>query len=403
MLRAFLIGAAVAIALLPGSVRAEDAADKFSLEDAEQKWFGSIETGGPKLRLLIEVKRQEDGAFAATAFSLDQGNAAIPVETFNLDGGKLTMDVPAVKGSYAGTLSEDGRSVEGKWTQSGRDMTLNLQRVAAAPSLKTKAAWKGTLVAGAVKLEVQFRIVDGVDGQEEVFFDSLTQMQKGFGASMQETENGVIFEVPAVRGQFEGTYNDDQTVLDGTWSQAGNELELKLEKQDEADEQAAARPRPQHPKEPLPYESEEVTFLNEAAGITLAGTLTTPESGGPFPAVVLVSGSGPQDRDETIMEHKPFLVIADHLTREGIAVLRFDDRGVGKSEGDFLEATSADFATDASAAIEFLKGDSRCDPNVWASWDTVKEVSSPECWRRSVMIWRTSCCWQAPAFQETKS
>ncbi|MFZ0283064.1 MAG: alpha/beta fold hydrolase, partial [Bacteroidales bacterium] len=110
---------------------------------------------------------------------------------------------------------------------------------------------------------------------------------------------------------------------------------------------------------PYPYSSEEVTFLNEKFNIKLAGTLTLPNGVGPFPAVILITGSGAQNRNEEIMGHKPFLVIADYLTRNGIAVLRYDDRGVGKSQGSYLKATSADMATDAEAAYTFLKKDQR--------------------------------------------
>ncbi len=113
--------------------------------------------------------------------------------------------------------------------------------------------------------------------------------------------------------------------------------------------------RPQEPKPPYPYYEEEVFFLNEKHRIRLAGTLTLPQSEGPFPAVVLITGSGPQDRNEDMFGHKPFLVLADHLTRLGIAVLRVDDRGVGKSTGSFSEATSQDFAADVLAGIDYLK------------------------------------------------
>jgi pimeloyl-ACP methyl ester carboxylesterase len=117
--------------------------------------------------------------------------------------------------------------------------------------------------------------------------------------------------------------------------------------------------RPQEPLPPYPYWVEEVVFSNPTAEIELAGTLTVPEGAGPFPAAILVSGSGPQDRDETLMGHKPFKVIADHLTRHGIAVLRYDDRGVGGSTGVFAMATSEDFTDDALEAIRFLEQDSR--------------------------------------------
>jgi fermentation-respiration switch protein FrsA (DUF1100 family) len=113
--------------------------------------------------------------------------------------------------------------------------------------------------------------------------------------------------------------------------------------------------RPQEPEPPYPYYEEEVIFQNEKDGVRLAGTLSLPLAKGKFPAVVLVTGSGPQDRNETEFGHRPFLVLADHLTRLGIAVLRVDDRGVGRSTGNFSEATSEDFADDALAAVKFLR------------------------------------------------
>ena len=113
--------------------------------------------------------------------------------------------------------------------------------------------------------------------------------------------------------------------------------------------------KPQEPIKPFPYLSKDIFFKNKTAGIKLAGTLTMPSEGSNFPAVVLISGSGPQDRDEALLGHKPFLVLSDHLTRQGIAVLRFDDRGTAQSEGNFNTATSADFKTDVAAAVDFLK------------------------------------------------
>jgi uncharacterized protein len=113
--------------------------------------------------------------------------------------------------------------------------------------------------------------------------------------------------------------------------------------------------RPQEPKKPYPYYTEEVTFENTQANVTLAGTLTLPSKEGNFPSIILISGSGAQNRDEEIARHKPFLIIADHLTRNGIAVLRYDDRGVAKSTGDFRAAATVDFAADAASAVAYLK------------------------------------------------
>jgi uncharacterized protein len=114
--------------------------------------------------------------------------------------------------------------------------------------------------------------------------------------------------------------------------------------------------RAQEPIPPFPYEEEQVRYENRAARVTLAGTLTKPLTEGPFPAALLITGSGPHDRNETVLGHRPFLVLADHLTRRGIAVLRSDDRGVGESTGDFAAAAADDFAADALAAVEFLQG-----------------------------------------------
>jgi pimeloyl-ACP methyl ester carboxylesterase len=120
--------------------------------------------------------------------------------------------------------------------------------------------------------------------------------------------------------------------------------------------------RPQNPKKPYPYDEIEVSYENKLHGIKLTGALTVPRSKGPFPAVILITGSGPQDRDETILGHKPFLVLADYLTRRGIAVLRVDDRGVGGSTGSLWGSTSADFAEDVLAGVAFLKGRKEINP-----------------------------------------
>ena len=155
----------------------------------------------------------------------------------------------------------------------------------------------------------------------------------------------------ALRAEFTGKLSADGTEAVGQWKQGGASLPLTLKKTDRPTE----RRRPQTPRPPFPYREEPLTYENKAGGVRLAGTLTVPQGAGPFPAVILISGSGAQDRDETILEHKPFLVLADHLTRRGIAVLRVDDRGVGGSSGKVASSTSEDFAGDVKAGIATLK------------------------------------------------
>ena len=144
----------------------------------------------------------------------------------------------------------------------------------------------------------------------------------------------------------------------GTFTQRGYGFPLKFTRSKQATVQIK---RPQEPHEPFPYRSEEILFMNQAAKIQLAGTLTIPQKPGKYPVVILITGSGPQDRNEEILGHKPFLVISDYLTRQGYAVLRYDDRGVGKSEGDFASSTSADFATDVNSAIRYALSRSDID------------------------------------------
>jgi hypothetical protein len=121
--------------------------------------------------------------------------------------------------------------------------------------------------------------------------------------------------------------------------------------------------RPQTPRPPYPYREEQVTYESLAPGIKLAGTLTLPPGTGRFPAVVVISGSGAQDRDETVFGHKPFLVLADYLTRRGVGVLRVDDRGVGGSTGNTMEATSVQLARDVLAGVRFLRARREIDPD----------------------------------------
>lgn len=178
--------------------------------------------------------------------------------------------------------------------------------------------------------------------------------QNGTGMIADEVSvNGdtLMFSIERLGVSYEGAATTTEGVvkIDGIFSQAGFNLPLSLGK-----EAIEGPKRPQTPVGPFPYTEEEVTFESPEAGITLSGTLTIPKEGGPFPAAVLITGSGPQDRDETIGGHRPFLIIADALSRQGIAVLRYDERGIGESEGKYSTATSLDFSKDAEAALDYL-------------------------------------------------
>jgi pimeloyl-ACP methyl ester carboxylesterase len=225
----------------------------------------------------------------------------------------------------------------------------------AAPAQSTadvQGTWLGTLDAGAVKLRVAFDIRSTASGLTATM-DSLDQGAKGIPiATVSYTRPVLTLAVTAIGGTYRGDLAPDGETISGTWSQGGGSLPLLLKRVKQTELQPPRRP--QLPVKPYPYHEEDVVIENAAANVKLAGTLTVPQGPGPFPAVLLITGSGPQDRDESLMGHKPFLVLADHLTRQGIAVLRLDDRGVAKSTGNFAAATTADFSTDAEAGFLYL-------------------------------------------------
>jgi len=216
--------------------------------------------------------------------------------------------------------------------------------------------WQGNLEFQGTSLPTIFHI-EKIDDAYKATMDSPNQNAYGIPIDEVTFENKtLILTQKAAQLKYEATLVDE-THLEGTFNQRGFSIPLNLEKiTAEGKETSAAKPnRPQTPKAPFPYLEEEVTFYNPKAKINLAGTLSIPEGKGKFPAVILISGSGPQNRDEELFNHQPFKVLADHLTRNGIAVLRYDDRGTAASEGDFAKATTYDFIDDAQAAVEYLK------------------------------------------------
>jgi len=217
---------------------------------------------------------------------------------------------------------------------------------------KIIGVWQGALKVPGGELRIVFKISQAEDGSLTAAMDSPDQGAFDIPTSKTSFENDSMrIEASAVGGRYRGKFNPDSLTIDGEWQQSGMTFDLVLEKS----EQAPKLNRPQEPKKPYPYLEEAVSYQNQSAGITLAGTLTMPDSVGKFPAVILITGSGSQDRDEAIFSHRPFLILADYLTRQGLAVLRVDDRGVGGSTGDVSNSTSEDFAGDVLAGIEYLK------------------------------------------------
>jgi uncharacterized protein len=214
-----------------------------------------------------------------------------------------------------------------------------------------EGVWWGTLQAGAQRLRVVFRLQRDADGQLRGTIDSLDQAATGIPISEITVEGNTIrVRSDAVQGEFVGTLSDDGKQVAGVWKQGGQELPLTLTRGE-----PPTPKRPQEPKPPFPYRTEEVRIPHLKERFELAGTLTIPEGKPPFPAIVFFTGSGAQNRDQEVFGHKPFLVLADYLTRAGYATLRMDDRGVGGSGGDMRTATTLDFADDALSGVRYLQ------------------------------------------------
>ncbi len=310
-------------------------------------WVGKLTIhSGQAINVEFSIRPAPHGGLAGTWASPDQSSYPSEMASVVQHGDTANFELGALGASFIGDISKDGSRITGAFIQ-GMPIPLTLfhaqtflttlhdtSSLAPSPNFRfaIKLANDGTNWLGTV---------EAVDhGEEEYSIGSVLS-----------SGDSLDFIVPHLDGRFEGIYEKGHTKLKGSWVEA----DVREFAEFSQVKFAPGLIRPQEPRPPYPYKEDTVSYPNTRAGIRLAGTLTVPEGKGPFPAVFLITGSGPQDRDESIMGHKPFKVIADVLTRHGIAVLRTDDRGTAHSGGNFSTADTRDFASDALAAVEFLK------------------------------------------------
>lgn len=320
-------------------------------------WHGAMTLPGRgDFHVVVRIK-EEDGGLTGVLESPDVSSQAQALTNVEVAGDVLTFKAPAVNGSYTGRWDAATGRWAGQWTQ-GISLDLNLEPGPLPPRPVVEGLdgdWDGVLSGGPMNLRLVLHVKTTAEGGTAVSLDSVDQLANGIAISSVAREgDNVRFESRTIGATFQGKLSADGKTLTGAWTQ-GSSSPISFTRR--APGQVATAPRrPQTPKAPFPYRAEDVAFDNpKAEGVRLAGTLTLPAGSGPFAVVVMITGSGPQDRDETIFGHKPFAVMADALTRRGIAVLRFDDRGVGRSTGDYPGSTAADAATDVAAAIAYLK------------------------------------------------
>lgn len=341
--------------------------------EAAGHWQGTITLPGTALAIRVDLEQASGGAWSGTIDIPVQGLRGFKLGEVTVKDVAVSFTMPGVPGDpkFAGTLAADGGTISGDFTQGGQKFPFTLARgekpagragetpAQGVPGAGLAGQWQGSLKPTPV---IELRLVLDITNAAGGLGGVIVSVDQG-GAripltQLSEKDGAVRLEAGSVGGTFEGKLSADGSEIAGTWKQGGGPLPLVFKRL----AKAPALGRPQEPMPPFPYSVEDVAFAGGGEGVTLAGTLTVPRGAGPHPAVVLISGSGPQDRDEAIMGHRPFLVLADHLTRQGIAVLRYDDRGVGGSTGSFAAATHEDFTADALAAVAWLKTRMEIDP-----------------------------------------
>ena len=331
-------------------------------QDIRGDWDGTLNIQGMSLRVVFHITADGD-QLTATMDSPNQGANGIPTDQTTFEDGQLNITAKKLGINYTAQLDQTGKFIEGNFNQNGMNLPLKMERKKkegvikksggslAEDAKKILGAWNGALDISGMQLRIVFNILEK-DGALIATMDSPDQSANGIPTDKVTFENGKLTILASKMGiNYTAQLNDDGTKFEGEFKQGGMTFPLNLSRE-KIEKKVLVRP--QEPTE-FPYQQEEVKFQNPKGEHHLAGTLTIPTNGKFEKVAILISGSGPQNRNEELLGHQPFLVLSDYLTKNGIAVLRYDDRGVAESEGNFQIATSRDFADDAAAAVAFLK------------------------------------------------
>lgn len=336
-------------------------------------WIGQLDLPTGPLEFRVEFSSAEANAWTGLLTIPAQGVRDFKLNV-RVESTRVTFAMAGVPGdpTYSGTLAPGGATLAGQFTQGSAAFPFQLKRTTAEaaraepvipagiPGQGLAGNWLGILKPTPnLMLRLALEAKNADPRQLDVVLVSIDQQGARMPASSLQEANGVVrLEFARPVATFEGKFNADGSELSGEWTQGQRTTPLTFKRQ----LRSAASARPQEPTRPFPYREQEVAVENAPAGVTLAGTLTLPAGPGPHPVAVLISGSGPQDRDHHVAGHRPFLVLADYLTRQGIAVLRYDDRGTAKSTGTFATALQSDFVDDTLACVQWLQVQPGIDP-----------------------------------------
>ncbi len=361
--------------VLTSSARGDEAAETFPFDrerPAAGRFIGEAAWPGEEAQP-VEVRlappAAEGAPWEARIARLAAGVTLAALESVSVDGRRVSFVARSPRGkpaTFRGEVAEDGQTLRGEVAagEGEKAVAIVLGRLPLVADLADAEHYKGDIELPAGGLGLYVSIARTPGGRSVGRLD--IPLQGAFDLTLTAVEvdgRKVALAIPGPKtpvgpAVLRGERSEDGKRIAGKLVQGPISLPFALER-------VETRPtfaRPQTPREPLPYQAIEVKYENAEDRVALAGTLTVPPGKGPFPAVLLLTGSGAQDRDETLLGHKPFLVLADHLTRAGVAVLRADDRGVGGSSRGEHPATSEDFAEDALAGVAFLRTRPEVDP-----------------------------------------
>jgi pimeloyl-ACP methyl ester carboxylesterase len=339
----------VLIVLIAGVALAQEA--------LEGEWRGQIGPGSLNLGVVVTFALDE----GVLTGRIDIPAQGLPLEILEASDDAARFVIIGVPGNATFEGEVVGEVMAGSFTQAGQSIPFRLERPTAAAVSGVAVVdallgdWQGVIDPQGVRQRVFLRFSEA----DSAMIGAISFPDQALTLPLlieEADETGLVVVIEGVPGNqtFRGALVEGR--LEGTFAVGAQRYEAVFERSDEGFEVR----RPQEPKPPFPYRTEEVTV--ESNGVRLAGTLTLPEGEGPFAAVVMLTGSGPQDRDGTLFGHKPFLLLADTLTRAGFATLRMDDRGVGASGGAFEETGYAEFAADVLAKVAYLQTRPEIDP-----------------------------------------
>jgi len=326
-----------------------------------EMWGATLDVNVMQLRLQLNVEILPDGTVTGELLSPDQTSTPLILDQVIRTSDRLGFQIQRSGVSFEGTIDPTGQRASGQFQQQGQAIPLEFRKLDRELTQTHEASWFAEYRAINRVHRFQLRVFRDDEDKRTGKLDVFSEGAFGLPCDLQFEGSTVKLDCKILGVSFVGELDATGELMVGTWQQEGLQLPLSFSYLPLADSWEPRLNRPQNPQPPFPYQVREFVLpvrqidLRFEPNVAMAGTLTAPEGEGPFPTVLLLSGTGAQNRDHAFLGHQPFAIIADHLTKLGYAVVRYDDRGVGQSVGPTNGATTISFANDAEAIYRWLK------------------------------------------------